>query len=361
MIFFNLFANCVLTKGMNRSVITDIQNKQIFFIDNEIHDLICDLETTPIEEVLNAYDQNARKIAGDCLDFLMKENLGFYCNNYTEFPKIEEDFFSPEQVNNCIIDYDENSNFGFKKIMDELSSLQCKFLQIRAYSELSLSVLFEIAHSASQGYFRSIDLILKYKNDEKYLSDFEKMYRQISLFGKVVFHSSPENRTSTDLSLDINYTKKVLSDEKCCGVINSSNFSIDIRTYIESKRHNSCLNLKISIDKAGFIRNCPSMPEHFGNILNTTLEEALSHQEFKKYWNVNREQINTCKDCEFRRICSDCRAYTERTDFDGAIDLSKPLKCGYNPYTNEWSEWSINPLKEKAIEFYKMNEFKKKT
>lgn len=32
--------------------------------------------------------------------------------------------------------------------------------------------------------------------------------------------------------------------------------------------------------------------------------------------------------------------------------LSKPLKCGYNPYTGEWSDWSTNPLKQKAIEFY---------
>ncbi len=34
---------------------------------------------------------------------------------------------------------------------------------------------------------------------------------------------------------------------------------------------------------------------------------------------------------------------------------SKPLKCGYNPYTNVWEEWSINPLKQKAIDYYNMS------
>ena len=42
----------------------------------------------------------------------------------------------------------------------------------------------------------------------------------------------------------------------------------------------------------------------------------------------------------------------ERNNFEGDIDLSKPLKCGYNPYTNEWADWSTNPLKQETIEYY---------
>jgi SPASM domain peptide maturase of grasp-with-spasm system len=102
------------------------------------------------------------------------------------------------------------------------------------------------------------------------------------------------------------------------------------------------------------------MPQSFGNIKDTTLEEALNHPDFKKYWNVTKDMIQVCKDCEFRHICTDCRAYTERTYFERDIDLSKPLKCGYNPYTNEWAEWSTNPLKQKAIEFYGMQDLIKK-
>ena len=62
-------------------------------------------------------------------------------------------------------------------------------------------------------------------------------------------------------------------------------------------------------------------------------------------------KIHVCKDCEFRYICTDCRAYIE----DPNDILSKPLKCGYNPYTAEWSEWSRNPLKQKAIEQYRID------
>ena len=89
------------------------------------------------------------------------------------------------------------------------------------------------------------------------------------------------------------------------------------------------------------------MPESYGNIKDTTLEEALNKPGFKKYWTVTKDDIEICKDCEFRHVCTDCRAYTERTKFKDGIDLSKPLKCGYNPYTGRWANWSTNPLKNK--------------
>ena len=94
------------------------------------------------------------------------------------------------------------------------------------------------------------------------------------------------------------------------------------------------------------------MSEVFGNIKDTTLKEAIEKPGFKKYWDINKDKIHVCKDCEFRYICTDCRAYVE----DPEDILSKPLKCGYNPYTGEWSEWSSNPLKQRAIEFYGMEE-----
>jgi hypothetical protein len=79
-------------------------------------------------------------------------------------------------------------------------------------------------------------------------------------------------------------------------------------------------------------------------------KEALEKPGFKK------DQIEVCKDCEFRYICTGCRAYLE----DPEDIHSKPLKCGYNPYTCEWEEWSTNPLKQKAIEHYGMQELVKK-
>ena len=91
------------------------------------------------------------------------------------------------------------------------------------------------------------------------------------------------------------------------------------------------------------------MKESFGNIKATTLVEALNKEGFKKYWNITKDKIKICQDCQFRYVCTDCRAYIE----DPSDKYSKPLKCGYDPNTGKWEEWSTNPLKQKAIEHYK--------
>ena len=94
------------------------------------------------------------------------------------------------------------------------------------------------------------------------------------------------------------------------------------------------------------------MKENYGNIKDTTLREALGKPGFKKYWEIGKDRIIKCKDCEFRHVCTDCRAYLD----DPGNIYSAPLKCGYDPSTCEWEEWSTHPLKQKAIEYYNMQQ-----
>ena len=142
-----------------------------------------------------------------------------------------------------------------------------------------------------------------------------------------------------------------------CGKVGLDYFNTNLPKVLEAVNHNSCLHKKIGIDAEGNIKNCPAMPQSFGNIKDTKLKEALGHKDFKKYWNLTKDNIEVCKDCEFRYICTDCRAYTEQSHINQVgLDISKPLKCGYSPYSGVWEEWSTNPLKQKAINFYGMQD-----
>ncbi|MCG8412356.1 MAG: hypothetical protein MI739_13845, partial [Bacteroidales bacterium] len=64
---------------------------------------------------------------------------------------------------------------------------------------------------------------------------------------------------------------------------------------------------------------------------NTSLLDVVNSKEFQFYWNISKDQIEVCKDCEFRYICSDCRAYTKNSNV-----YSQPAKCTYNPYIAKW-------------------------
>ncbi|NJL77136.1 MAG: hypothetical protein HC892_21095, partial [Saprospiraceae bacterium] len=86
-----------------------------------------------------------------------------------------------------------------------------------------------------------------------------------------------------------------------------------------------------------------------GHINKVSLREPLLDNPFKRAWKIKKDDVKICKDCEFRYICSDCRVFTE----DPEDINSKPLKCGYNPYTLEWTDWKSTPEKQLQIQYYK--------
>lgn len=205
-------------------------------------------------------------------------------------------------------------------------------------------ILDQIAAYGYQSIF--IELPFQYYQDYE-IEPFQSYKRVIGL----KFNSSPKDEVYTSTSLQIIFGTSKFNN-RLCGQVSKHYFSFN-RYHIELAKHkNSCLFKKIYISKEGNIKNCPSMSENFGNIKDTTLAETFEKPDIKKYWNIKKDKIHVCKDCEYRYICTDCRAYVEAPK----DILSKPLKCGYNPYSGEWSEWSTNPLKQKAIDFYEMRD-----
>lgn len=199
----------------------------------------------------------------------------------------------------------------------------------------------------------SIEIVLQFKDEFNKVELIKILHRFNRVF-KIILYGCSDFEILYSDNVSERYIIKVselISSFTHCGKIGAEYFSLNIKMLSESQKFNSCLNHKLSIDIDGNIKNCPSMNESLGNIRSSSLLEAMKNPNFKKYWSISKDVILVCKDCEFRHICTDCRAYLE----DPENILSKPLKCGYNPYTTEWQDWSLNPLKEKAIQYYGMN------
>ena len=99
-----------------------------------------------------------------------------------------------------------------------------------------------------------------------------------------------------------------------CGTICPSNFAINIPHFTEAKNYNTCRNKKISIDETGAIKNCPSQSKSFGNIKTDSLIDVVYDEKFKFLWQIKKDDIDICKSCEFRYICTDCRVFIENED-----------------------------------------------
>jgi len=336
-----------MVKGAKRTIICDIQRRKAFPIPESLVELLIEAEYNSLAELLLIY-KNQNEIISEYFTFLSDFELGFWSDIHERFPSFNMEWDTAELINNAILEINNQSLTWLPKAISELDTLFCKYIELRV-TENCINVLELFAFLTKKLRVRGIVSYIKFDDNFEKLDAFLKKNMR---FINIIVHSVPEIELE---SAKINSNDRISISRNeikntSCGIINKSNFDINIPTFTEAQKHNTCLNRKISIDAEGFIRNCPSMKENFGNIKDTTLQQALDHPDFKKYWFVNKDQISVCKDCEFRYICTDCRAYIENPE-----DMySKPLKCGYTPYTGVWEEWSTNPLKQKAIDHYEI-------
>jgi SPASM domain peptide maturase of grasp-with-spasm system len=360
--FIIFFENCIVTKGAKRCLVSDIHRSVSELMPLDFYFFYKKIKNKKsISEIYNQYGIINKDTVTEYINHIVKNEWGFYASKdeLNLFPKISTKFNQPSLITNAILEFNEFNEKDLGKKIIQLETLSCKDIVIIFKDSIDLTKLEKINVLMENTRIKSLELYIPYSviNENIILDVKVDVLTKIIVYGSKIDKICPYNKNHF---YDLIYTNKEMKDFKFCGVVDLEYFNTNDLKIYESLNHNSCLHKKISIDKDGYIRNCPSMPQHFGNIKDTTLEEALNHPDFKKYWNVTKDVIAVCKDCEFRHICTDCRAYTERTHFEKEIDLSKPLKCGYNPYTNEWAEWSTNPLKQKAIEYYGMQELVKK-
>ncbi|MCF6347358.1 MAG: grasp-with-spasm system SPASM domain peptide maturase [Flavobacteriaceae bacterium] len=355
--YFKTFANCLLIKGVSRSLICDLQRHQSDLISNDMVEILVKLNAKQsISSVMEEYGDQNNKVIQEYLEYLDDKEYGFYCKKeeFDRFPSLDKKYLVPGHITNAVLELSRKTIYSLNELVPQIESLGCKDITIMFYESLRLEDFYQIFNYFEDTRIKSIEITLKYNQAFNELF-FAKLNKKINQLTRLTFYSAKEEKVDhwdNYLQFERIFTTKNITSFKSCGIVDSKYFTTNLPKVLEAINHNSCLHKKISIDINGKIKNCPAMPESFGNINETLLKEAINAEGFKKYWNITKDQIITCKDCEFRYICTDCRAYIENP-----LDkYSKPLKCGYNPYTMEWEEWAVNPLKQKSIEYYGLTE-----
>jgi len=358
--YFNLFSDILITKGVNRILISDLQRNSSELQSLELNNIVEELKSNSIEEVFAFYDEESKEIVQEYLNFLLEKEYGFITeNNWDEnFPPLSLAFRDASTISNIFI---ETADLLLSpQLVQSIENLGIRHLVIYCESELSLTSFLTLEGTLNNSCLESIEIFSLYHSgvDDDFIKTLnEKCARIYSL----IFHNCEKTpfEVADIFKFNLVFTSEHLKINSC-GKVDLKYFDTNLMKVLEAVNHNSCLNKKIGIDINGNIKNCPAMPQIFGNINDISLEDVLNIKDFKAYWNITKNDIVVCKDCEFRNVCTDCRAFTERTHTNHAgLDISKPLKCGYNPATNKWEEWSTNPLKQKAIQHYGMQQLVK--
>lgn len=325
-----VFADCQLIKGFSRTSICDLSRKRIFFISNSYYELTTyfkHLTIGKIEEMLDG--KNSRFQFYKFLSFLLEERIADLVEDITAFPNIPVYWDNPSEITNAIIDVKDRWDF-LDKGLTELSELRCQFLQLRFYKKADPEIINEIISLIKGKCFKDVELLLKFDPEQmphQFLVELTERQKNI----RFVIHSSPDSLNSLSGN-KVKYSQQAITSCGNCGIINPYTLSIpSIQGFMENKLFNSCLNRKISIDENGNVKNCPSMKKQYGHIDDISLKDVATREDFKKIGRLNKDETETCKDCELRYLCSDCRAYTQDNSLRG-----KPSKCTYDPYDCVW-------------------------
>ncbi|AEI47369.1 grasp-with-spasm system SPASM domain peptide maturase [Runella slithyformis] len=332
---FKLFSCCIPVRGALRSTICDVQRRTFSFIPNKLHELLIDYKDKDIDFIKKHFNNEYDKQIEEYYDFLLKKEYVFACDNPEQFPSIEMIWKIPSVITNAVIDFSKYSNHDIVKISKELEALGCLAIQFRFYDLVEIDEIQNILQLFNLSRIHDIQILMKSSYKQSF-RDLEKLCLINTRVSIIIVHSNKYNKKkqARNCKTPILFIKTNITNHSFCGFVNYNHFVVNITHFTESQKHNTCLNRKISIDTEGNIKNCPSMSKSYGNIRDTTLREAIEKQGFKDVWYIHKDQIEICKDCEFRHICTDCRAYIQ----DPNNIYSKPAKCSYNPYTATWGE-----------------------
>ena len=337
---FNLAPGCVLVVGGANSAIYDLDRKKIYTFPSHFNKVIRKLVGLAEAEIKQYVAQvgDAEDCAG-VLSFLTDNELSLYSAVMPASARLSQARNDGQTViTNAILDIGIKEQ-NIETALAKLEAIGCEFLQVRVFRKLiDLEVLARIGSAAADTSLRGIEVLLPYTMGLTSLANLNAILTSFPIFSLLVVYgtcsSSQSNSTcNATSSTRIKFTSEHISSCADCGNISLRTMVLpDRRTFEHLKSRNGCLYGKISIDVNGVVGNCPSMPQTYGSIGEVNLDDVVSQLKFQSKGLLHKDLFKTCNRCEYRYACSDCRAYLQ----DSADNLSKPLKCAYDPKTGIW-------------------------
>lgn len=325
---FRLFACVIPVAGASRAILCDLQRGAYFHVPMDVYTLLTEYQGRSVAEIKADLPAEAADAVDAAFAMLLEHELGTFAGG--DLPPLELTYERPELVNNAVIDVNRGSRHDWPAIFAELDGLGCVHVELRFYDAVTLDELDTILEPTRLGRLRSIQLLVPHAGWSE--DDLEGLARRHPRVASVAIHGAPARATlRPGRRLAVSAHRERIESSDACGKIHPGYFTTNLDTFGEAQRWNTCLNQKIGIDVAGKIKNCPSCTECFGDAGRTPLADVVRLDAFRRAWSVSKDQVEVCRDCEYRYICTDCRAFTTGGDPHG-----KPAKCAYDPYTGEW-------------------------
>ncbi len=332
--YYPLFSSCIPHVGFSRTLLVDTNRKQVHFIPNSLFKILNLSKEKTLKEILSQFSNEDQGIILEYFEYLIQNEFvtPLKKDDLKRFPPMSLEWDYPTHCSNAIIDIVNEDTFSIIDAIKKLVHINCFHIQVRFFKTINMDRFEKIISFLNHSDICTFNICTNKITDDVlfYKNCIESNWKLSKL---EVYNWEKEFVGITDaVNSQIYFYERELSDSTQCGIVDPKYFSHEIESITESIHFNSCLNRKLCIDQNGYVKNCPSMTQHFGHISECNLEEVIHSHEFQKLWFINKDQIDVCQDCEFRYICPDCRCFIQ----DENDIYSQPAKCKYNPYICKW-------------------------
>lgn len=317
----SLFEDIFITDGFNRSLLMDVTRGKYYLIPKMWSKIISHFNKNILVEDIALYLQRPGLLeVGKLYRFLTEKELVFDISEdlLQYFPKIKEEYETPSLLDDIFITI-SLSNIDFLSILCDSSIFKSgNIFTFRLFVEDE--VLLKQEHKLNQ-------IINKLP-----LSSLLIIVLNESLKSKMSSLLKKKNVVITCLEMPIGvffFQEEVYKDRYPL-------ISIDMPQIMGSKSHNMYYHKSVFITSEGYISNSFEFSMrtkvHLKDIITDgkKFEDLIAKPFFKRLGNIPLSKVEICKDCEFRRVCIDCRVPRLSGNYWQKED------CLYNPFISKW-------------------------
>jgi SPASM domain peptide maturase of grasp-with-spasm system len=336
---FRLYPSCKLVKGGAYSAIYDLDRRMLFRFDSAYLPLFERAEAGITSDEMDGLDPGPRARCIEVIAYLEEREVGRYLDAASAalLAPLPERWDSPHTILSAIVDVADQEP-EWEALVGQLDGLQTRSLQVRCFAGLigregATRLLARMLGTR----ITRIELVLKWASEWD-RQDWRQLFHQFENLQRVRLHSAPRD---LDISGDevsdlprrlVRFERKIIDGAAHCGAIAEGSLATpSAALYSELRSFNGCLNRKVSIRADGQICNCPSLRATYGSDVRRLSEIVKSHA-FQRPWAIAKDRISVCSGCEFRYVCTDCRAY-----LGDDLSTEKPARCRYDPLTGRWA------------------------
>lgn len=338
--YFMLYACCIPVKGATRAVIYDLQRHGYEYIPLMVYELIQECRQAPLAILEKKYKPAEWAGALSFIHYLTEADYGFITDSPEEFPDMSLQWHFPGPLINCVLEYDCNKPaYDLQHVFRQLLELHCHDIQLRLFGNCNVDMLNPLFDLIQDSTLYTLDLLIPWSPGFDTTALFSRMLSEHRLIPVTLYNcrdrsvAAQVNETDIFLKTRVNITTEQFRPGTIDEKPRQELFVINTEFFTEAQQYNTGLNRKICVDVKGYIRNHLQHKTDYGHVSGKSLQQVLTLPEFQQKWFYQNDQIEKCRECEYRYMCMDTSDLVIR-----AGKICKKKDCGYDPHTQQWTK-----------------------